>query len=210
MSNTKSTPTDYKFEGWVGEDPTAVNGEMVWKEFEPKPWEETDIDIKVTHCGMCGTDLHFLRNGFVRTCLSNPRVLNPSGHLWLTIPSLGHNPVPDNSGTRDCRHRRARGLPGRRPHQSRRPRRRRGAERQLPLPIWEMQCLRGRRGELLWSLRLDVRLDALQWRALARWICDVPPCAITLCDSHSRRDLEPGCCAYDVRWGHDVRPTAGR
>lgn len=77
MSNTKSTPTDYMFEGWVGEDPTAVNGEMVWKEFEPKPWEETDIDIKVTHCGMCGTDLHFLRNGFVRTYQSNPRVLNP-------------------------------------------------------------------------------------------------------------------------------------
>lgn len=73
MSNTNSTKTDYKFEGWVADDPTAVDGKMVWKEFEPKPWEETDIDIKVTHCGMCGTDLHFLRNGFVRTYLTPGR-----------------------------------------------------------------------------------------------------------------------------------------
>ena len=66
MSNTESSKTDYKFEGWVADDPSAVNGKMVWKEFKPKPWEETDIDIKVTHSGMCGTDLHYLRNGFVR------------------------------------------------------------------------------------------------------------------------------------------------
>ena len=50
----------------MADDPSAIDGKMVWKEFEPKPWEETDIDIKVTHSGMCGTDLHYLRNGFVR------------------------------------------------------------------------------------------------------------------------------------------------
>ena len=50
----------------MADDPSAIDGKMVWKEFEPKPSEETDIDIKVTHSGMCGTDLHYLRNGFVR------------------------------------------------------------------------------------------------------------------------------------------------
>ncbi|KAJ6130955.1 NADP-dependent alcohol dehydrogenase 7 [Penicillium sp. IBT 18751x] len=60
MSATQS----YKFEGWMGLGPEAAKGKMVWQEFEPKPWEETDIDIKVTHCGICGSDMHTLRSGW--------------------------------------------------------------------------------------------------------------------------------------------------
>lgn len=56
--------TDYKFEGWAAHDPSAVEGKMVWQEIKPKAWEENDVDIQVTHCGMCGSDLHFLRNGW--------------------------------------------------------------------------------------------------------------------------------------------------
>jgi alcohol dehydrogenase (NADP+) len=56
---------DYKFEGWIGHDESSVNGKMVWGEFEPKAWEETDVDIQVTHSGICGTDLHTLRSGWV-------------------------------------------------------------------------------------------------------------------------------------------------
>ena len=56
---------NYKFEGWCGLGPEAGKGKMVWQEFEPKPWEETDVDIKVTHCGICGSDLHTLRSGWV-------------------------------------------------------------------------------------------------------------------------------------------------
>ncbi|KAH6961824.1 putative zinc-binding alcohol dehydrogenase [Ilyonectria sp. MPI-CAGE-AT-0026] len=51
-----------KFEGWVGLNSTAANGHMVWKSFEPKPWEETDVDIKVTHSSVCGTDVHVLKD----------------------------------------------------------------------------------------------------------------------------------------------------
>lgn len=57
--------TDYKFEGWVGESAEAAEGKMVWKEFEPKKWEETDVDIKITHSGICGSDMHTLRSGWV-------------------------------------------------------------------------------------------------------------------------------------------------
>ncbi|RAH45271.1 NAD(P)-dependent alcohol dehydrogenase [Aspergillus aculeatinus CBS 121060] len=56
--------TDYKFEGWMALEPKAAEGNMVWQEFEPKPWEETDIDIKITHCGICGSDMHTLRSGW--------------------------------------------------------------------------------------------------------------------------------------------------
>ncbi|KAK3938844.1 chaperonin 10-like protein [Diplogelasinospora grovesii] len=56
--------TDYKFEGWLGYDPSSAEGNMKWGEFEPKPWEETDVDIKITHCGICGSDIHTLRSGW--------------------------------------------------------------------------------------------------------------------------------------------------
>jgi hypothetical protein len=56
-------PQDYTFEGWMGHDRDSVNGKLVWQEFEPKPWEDTDVDIQITHCGICATDLHTLRSG---------------------------------------------------------------------------------------------------------------------------------------------------
>ncbi|RFU82194.1 alcohol dehydrogenase superfamily, zinc-type [Trichoderma arundinaceum] len=58
---------DYKFEGWMGDDVSSSEGKMVWREFQPKPWEETDVDIKVTHSGICGSDLHTLRSGWGAT-----------------------------------------------------------------------------------------------------------------------------------------------
>jgi alcohol dehydrogenase (NADP+) len=54
--------SEYKFHGWLGLDPNSVNGNMVWQEYEPKPFEETDVDSKITHCGIC--DLHTLRSGW--------------------------------------------------------------------------------------------------------------------------------------------------
>lgn len=68
--------TSYTFEGWLGHDANAVDGGMQWGAFEPKKWDENDVDIKVTHCGIvclhferthvtdkawlgiCGSDLH--------------------------------------------------------------------------------------------------------------------------------------------------------
>jgi alcohol dehydrogenase (NADP+) len=43
----KAIMTDYKFQGWMGLDQDAVNGGMVWQEYEPKTWAEADVDIKV-------------------------------------------------------------------------------------------------------------------------------------------------------------------
>lgn len=59
--------TDYKFEGWMGTDKESAKGKMVWQEFKPKPFEETDVDIQITHCGICGSDLHTLRSGWGET-----------------------------------------------------------------------------------------------------------------------------------------------
>ncbi|KAE8441510.1 hypothetical protein EG329_004898 [Mollisiaceae sp. DMI_Dod_QoI] len=54
----------YKFQGWMGLDKDAAEGKMVWQEYEPKTWTEDDVDIKITHCGICGSDLHTLRSGW--------------------------------------------------------------------------------------------------------------------------------------------------
>lgn len=45
--------SDYKFEGWLGMDEHSM-GKMQWKEYQPKPFEETDVDIQISHSGICG------------------------------------------------------------------------------------------------------------------------------------------------------------
>lgn len=59
--------TDYKFQGWLAHAPEDADGEMKWGEFEPKKWTENDVDLKITHCGICGSDLHVLRSGWGET-----------------------------------------------------------------------------------------------------------------------------------------------
>lgn len=76
--------TDYKFEGWMGLDPSSAEGNMVWQEFEPKEWEETDIDIKISHCGICGSDLHTLRSGWVSCSITI--LLSKFIHAIIQLP----------------------------------------------------------------------------------------------------------------------------
>ncbi|KAH8808083.1 chaperonin 10-like protein [Xylogone sp. PMI_703] len=63
-SRSTKMATPYKFQGWMGLDKDSIKGKMVWQEFEPKTWTEDDVDIKVTHCGICGSDIHTLRSGW--------------------------------------------------------------------------------------------------------------------------------------------------
>lgn len=76
--------SDYTFQGWLGKGPDSVEGKMVWEQYEPKTWSESDVDIKITHCGICesipfpspkpwypgltrsagGSDIHTLRSGW--------------------------------------------------------------------------------------------------------------------------------------------------
>jgi alcohol dehydrogenase (NADP+) len=54
---------DTKFQGWLGKD-KDVKGKMQWGDFEPKKWSEDDVDIEISHCGICGSDLHMLSSGW--------------------------------------------------------------------------------------------------------------------------------------------------
>lgn len=80
-----------KFEGWLGHGPDAVEGKMVWGEFEPKKWEEDDVDIEVSHCGICGSDLHTLKSGWGETPY---REFVFSRLITLPPPDLSFSPRP--------------------------------------------------------------------------------------------------------------------
>ncbi|KAF2435411.1 NAD(P)-binding protein [Tothia fuscella] len=52
------------FTGWLGHNPASTKGNMKWETFTPKPFTDDDIEIKISHCGICGSDLHTLRSGW--------------------------------------------------------------------------------------------------------------------------------------------------
>nr|XP_019000668.1 uncharacterized protein I203_06713 [Kwoniella mangroviensis CBS 8507]OCF64129.1 hypothetical protein I203_06713 [Kwoniella mangroviensis CBS 8507] len=48
------------YKGWVAVDDKALEGKgnLVYKEYEVKPWDEDDVEKKkVLYCGLCGTDV---------------------------------------------------------------------------------------------------------------------------------------------------------
>lgn len=61
---TSDTMSNSTFQGWLGKGPEAGEGKMEWGTFEPKTWTEDDVDIQVTHCGVCGSDLHVLSSAW--------------------------------------------------------------------------------------------------------------------------------------------------
>ncbi|KAE8446794.1 hypothetical protein EG329_011571 [Mollisiaceae sp. DMI_Dod_QoI] len=52
------------FKGWMGSDKDALQNGLKIGSFEPKKWKETDVDVKVTHCGVCFSDVCTLRSGW--------------------------------------------------------------------------------------------------------------------------------------------------
>jgi hypothetical protein len=62
---TSSDDVPQKFQSWLAFDKNALQTGLRYEEFEPKVWEEADIDIRVTHCGVCASDLHTVRSGWV-------------------------------------------------------------------------------------------------------------------------------------------------
>ncbi|KAL2808938.1 hypothetical protein BJX63DRAFT_424218 [Aspergillus granulosus] len=49
------------FTGWVAHDSQSP---LTYEPFAPKPFEETDIEVQITHCGICGSDVHTIRSGW--------------------------------------------------------------------------------------------------------------------------------------------------
>lgn len=50
------------FQGWMAD---GAGKPLRYTGFRVKEWEETDVDIAVECCGVCASDLHVLRSGWV-------------------------------------------------------------------------------------------------------------------------------------------------
>ncbi|KAF1966735.1 GroES-like protein [Bimuria novae-zelandiae CBS 107.79] len=87
------------FKGWVAHDASVAKGNMKWGDYEPKPFEETDIEIEISHCGVCGTDLHVLSSSWGPS--SYPLVV---GHEIIGKVSRVGSAVKDlKIGDRSCK-----------------------------------------------------------------------------------------------------------
>jgi alcohol dehydrogenase (NADP+) len=91
-----SSPTH--FTGWLGHDKTAASGTMTWTTFTPKPFTPIDIDIRISHCGICGSDIHTLRSGWGTThypvCVGHEIV----GHIVRVGSSVTHLQLGERVG----------------------------------------------------------------------------------------------------------------
>ncbi|KAK9369148.1 chaperonin 10-like protein [Lipomyces kononenkoae] len=89
-------PATEEFTGWVGLDAKSVEGNLVKTTFHPKIFSDDDIDIKISHCGMCASDLHTLRSGWGPT--SYPVIV---GHEIVgTVTRKGKNVTQFEIGDR--------------------------------------------------------------------------------------------------------------
>ncbi|KIW07804.1 uncharacterized protein PV09_01726 [Verruconis gallopava] len=57
-----SSPNE--FHGWVGHDESSAQGKMRWEAFAPRKFTDDDVDIEISHCGVCASDNHTLRAGW--------------------------------------------------------------------------------------------------------------------------------------------------
>ncbi|KAJ4382795.1 hypothetical protein N0V86_002019 [Didymella sp. IMI 355093] len=87
-----------EFHGWLGRDNKAAEGNMAWSSFKPKPFSPVDVDIKISHCGICGSDIHTLRSGWKSTrypvCVGHEIV----GHIVRVGDQVKHLKAGDRVG----------------------------------------------------------------------------------------------------------------
>lgn len=58
-----AAPTNVEFKGYAVTDASNWSSFNVI-DFQPKTWEDTDIELAITHCGVCGSDVHTITSGW--------------------------------------------------------------------------------------------------------------------------------------------------
>ncbi|EPQ60834.1 GroES-like protein [Gloeophyllum trabeum ATCC 11539] len=59
----QAAPTNVEFKGYAVTDASNWSSFNVI-DFQPKTWEDTDIELAITHCGVCGSDVHTITSGW--------------------------------------------------------------------------------------------------------------------------------------------------
>ncbi|KAK2853308.1 hypothetical protein FQN49_005199 [Arthroderma sp. PD_2] len=76
---------DITFKGWVSSSATSP---LTYTTYEPKTFAGTDVDIAISHCGICGSDIHTLRSGWGPTnypCVVGHEII---GHIVRVGPDV--------------------------------------------------------------------------------------------------------------------------
>ncbi|CRG91814.1 NADP-dependent alcohol dehydrogenase 6 [Talaromyces islandicus] len=87
-----------KGEGWVARSATSP---LIFTTFQPKPFTPTDIEVAVSHCGICGTDLHTLRSGWGQTdypCVLGHEIIGTVIQMGSTVSHSGNFSLGDRVG----------------------------------------------------------------------------------------------------------------
>ncbi|KAL4801939.1 Afadin and alpha-actinin-binding-domain-containing protein [Aspergillus unguis] len=75
---------------WVAHNPKSA---LVHEPFTPKPFnEQSDIEVQITHCGICGTDVHTIRSGWAPSdypCVVGHEIIGTTTRIGSQIPSSG-------------------------------------------------------------------------------------------------------------------------
>ncbi|WVQ78888.1 hypothetical protein IAT38_000979 [Cryptococcus sp. DSM 104549] len=92
--------TDYKFEGWAGDSPESIKGNLKWTEYEPKAFADDDVDIKILYCGICASDISVLSSGWGDMSSMYPQVVGHEivGEIVRVGPKVQGLKVGDVAG----------------------------------------------------------------------------------------------------------------
>lgn len=93
---TMSSANSYR--GWVAHN---AKDPLTYTTFEPKPFAGTDVEIKVSNCGICGTDIHTLSSGWGPTdypCVVGHEIIGTVVRVGASVPTL-----PSSSASRDIK-----------------------------------------------------------------------------------------------------------
>jgi alcohol dehydrogenase (NADP+) len=107
MASTESDSPPKTFDGWVAHSATTP---LEYTTFEPKSFADTDVDIKISHCGVCGSDLHTIRSGWGPTdypCVVGHEIVGLAERVGSQVAASGDIKVGDRVGvgplTSSCR-----------------------------------------------------------------------------------------------------------
>lgn len=81
------------YHGWVAHNATDP---LTYTAFAPKPFTPTDIEIKVSNCGICGTDIHTLSSGWGPTdypCVVGHEIIGTVTRVGADVPTLPSSPA---------------------------------------------------------------------------------------------------------------------
>ncbi|EYE94951.1 NAD(P)-dependent alcohol dehydrogenase [Aspergillus ruber CBS 135680] len=86
-------PSPETYHGWVAHNATDP---LTYTTFTPKPFHSTDIEIKVSNCGICGTDIHTLSSGWGPTdypCVVGHEIIGTVTRIGADVPTLRSSPA---------------------------------------------------------------------------------------------------------------------